>query len=41
MPDIIDGIEYYEIGYILKEKFWHKGYALEGAKAMINYAFQI
>lgn len=40
MPDIIDGIEYYEIGYILKEKFWHKGYALEGAKAMINYAFQ-
>ena len=39
MPDIIEGIEYYEIGYILKEKFWHKGYALEGAKAMINYAF--
>lgn len=39
MPDIIDGVEYYEIGYILKEKFWHRGYALEGAEAMINYAF--
>ena len=39
MPDIIDGVEYYEIGYILKEKFRHLGYALEGAEAMINYAF--
>ncbi len=39
MPDIVDGIEYYEIGYILKEKFWNKGYALEGANVMINYAF--
>ncbi len=38
MPDFIDGREYYEIGYILKEKFWHKGYALEGAKTMIEYA---
>lgn len=39
MPDFIDGREYYEIGYILKEKFWHKGYALEGAKTMIEYVF--
>lgn len=41
MPDIIDGIEYYEIGYILKEKFWHKGYAFEGAKLMADYAFNV
>lgn len=40
MPDVIDGKEYYEIGYILKEKFLHNGYAFEGAKAMINYAFK-
>lgn len=39
MPDFIDGREYYEIGYILKEKFWHNGYAFEGAKTMIEYAF--
>ena len=41
MPDVINGIEYYEIGYILKESYWHKGYASEGARAMIDYAFSI
>ena len=40
MPDIINNIEYYEIGYILKEKFWHKGYAHEGAMLMAKYAFE-
>lgn len=39
MPDTINGKEYYEIGYILKEEFWHKGYAREGVKAMLDYAF--
>ena len=39
MPDIVHGIECYEIGYILKERFWHRGYAFEGANVMINYAF--
>ena len=39
MPDVIDGVEYYEIGYILKEKHWHKGYARTGAKIMADYAF--
>ena len=41
MPDVINGIEHSEIGYILKERFWHKGYASEGARAMIDYAFNI
>lgn len=41
MPDVINGIEHYEIGYILKERFWHKGYVSEGVRAMIDYAFNI
>lgn len=39
MPDVIAGKEYYEVGYILKEKYWHKGYAKLGAQAMIDYAY--
>lgn len=39
MPDIIEGKQYYEIGYILKKEYWHKGYALEAAKALKDYAF--
>lgn len=30
-----------ETGYILKKEFWHNGYAYEGAKALIEYAFDI
>lgn len=41
MPDIINNINYYEISYILKEKFWHKGYAMESAKGFIDYAFNV
>ena len=41
MPDIIEGCEYFEIGYILKKKYWHKGYATECAKAFRDYAFNI
>ena len=29
----------YELGFHLRKKYWHKGYALEAAKAMIDYAF--
>lgn len=29
----------YEVCYMLKHKYFHHGYALEGARAMINYAF--
>ena len=39
MPDWINGDEYYEIGYILKQKYWHKGYAAEAANALVQYAF--
>lgn len=30
-----------ETGYILKKEFWHNGYAYEGAKALIEYAFDV
>lgn len=38
-PDTIEGKQYYEIGYILKKEYWHKGYAKEAANALKDYAF--
>ena len=35
----IDGVEVLEPGYILKKAYWHKGFAFEGAKACVDYAF--
>lgn len=35
----IDDTSYVGIGYILDKAFWKKGYALEGAKACMEYAF--
>lgn len=32
---------YYEIGFHLRKKYWGKGYALEAAKAVIDYSFEI
>ena len=32
--------EVLEIGYLLKEKFWHCGYAKEAARACKKYAFE-
>ena len=40
MPDVIDGKEYYEVGYIFKKQYWHKGYATECARALVKYAFE-
>lgn len=31
----------YETGYLLKKEYWHKGYAIESAKACRNYAFNV
>lgn len=39
MPDKIEGEDLLEVGYILKKEHWGKGFAKEGAKAMIDYAF--
>ncbi len=38
-PDIINGNNIIEIGYILKEEYTKQGYATEGAEFMTNYAF--
>lgn len=38
-PDTIEGKPYYEIGYILKKEYQHKGYATEAANALKKYAF--
>lgn len=35
----VEGKEELEIGYLLKQKFWHKGYATETAIACKEYAF--
>ena len=32
-------VNFYDIGYRLREEFWNKGYAFEGAKAWLDYAF--
>ncbi len=39
--DIIADNQYYEISYILKKDYWHKGYATEAAKALKDYAFYV
>ena len=39
MPDFINGCKYYEISYLLHKKYWHKGYATEAARALIDFAF--
>ena len=39
MPDVVNGKEYYEVGYIFKKQYWHKGYATECARALVKYAF--
>ena len=35
----IDNVKVLEPGYILKKAYWHKGFALEGTKACVDYAF--
>lgn len=36
----VDGVDYLEIGYHLKKKYWHQGYAIEAAKLCKQYAFE-
>ncbi|MFA6940234.1 MAG: GNAT family N-acetyltransferase [Clostridiaceae bacterium] len=32
--------ETYELGYVFNYKYWHKGYACESARALMDYAFK-
>lgn len=34
------GTQVLEVGYLLKKKFWHRGYAAEAARGCREYAFQ-
>ena len=38
---IVDGVEYVELGYRLDEAFWGMGIATEAAKAVRDYAFNV
>lgn len=33
--------EWLEIGYLFQRSYWHKGYAVEAAKACKKYAFEV
>lgn len=35
----VEGAQELEIGYLLKRKYWHQGYATETARACKSYAF--
>ena len=35
----IDGVRRLEVGYLLNRAFWHRGYAIEAATAMVDWAF--
>lgn len=37
----IDDPVYCEIGYHLRKKYWHQGYAVEAARAVKQYAFDV
>lgn len=36
-----EGAQVLEVGYLLKRKFWHQGYAREAAAGCRDYAFQV
>lgn len=38
---MIDQVTYCEIGYHLRKEFWHRGYAIEAATAVKEYAFKV
>lgn len=40
MPTKLNNNVEYEIGYILKKEFWHKGYARECVATLLDYAFK-
>ena len=39
IPQVVDGQEEMEVGYLLARKHWGQGYATEAAKALIDFGF--
>jgi len=39
IPQIVDGNQEMEVGYLLVRKYWGKGLATEAAKALIDFGF--
>ncbi len=39
--EVVEDVAYTGLGYILKKQYWGKGYATEGAKACMQYAFTV
>lgn len=39
--EYVDDEKYIGVGYIYNKAYWHRGYAIEGASACVNYAFDI
>lgn len=37
---VVKGTRILEVCYMLKSEYWHKGFALEGCKALISYVFR-
>lgn len=35
----LDGLDFWEVGYLFNRRFWHQGYATEAAQACRDYAF--
>lgn len=41
LVEAVDDVKYIGIAYILNKKFWGRGYAVEGAKACLEYGFDV
>ncbi len=39
--EVVDDAPYFGLGYMLKKEHWGKGYAMEGAKSCLEYAFDV
>ena len=41
VPQEVDGLSFWEIGYLCERRHWHRGYATEAARASRNYGFDV
>ncbi|HWR22431.1 MAG TPA: GNAT family N-acetyltransferase [Feifaniaceae bacterium] len=39
--EVVEDVPYTGLGYLLKKEYWGRGYATEGAKACMDYAFTV